>query len=120
MLYETLQDGYTPLHLAAKIGHTTCVNYLLSTPGIDVNIGNKVRISPLKGNRRCNRVLLDWDGICRIGTEWILKEEDWVLNIYIFLLSENTNICSNFYIEIDHGCEIIKKMGIMSSHKLTA
>ena len=40
----TLQDRDTPLHLAAKGGHTctTCVEHLLSTPGIDVNIKNKV------------------------------------------------------------------------------
>ena len=38
----TLQDGYTPLHLAAEGGHTTCVEHLLSTPGIDVNIQNIV------------------------------------------------------------------------------
>ena len=37
-----LQDDYTPLHYAAKGGHTTCVEHLLSTPGIDVNIKNNV------------------------------------------------------------------------------
>ena len=31
-------DCYTPLHFAAMGGHTTCVEHLLSTPGIDVNI----------------------------------------------------------------------------------
>ena len=36
------QDGYAPLHFAAMRGHTACVEYLLSTPGIDVNIKNKV------------------------------------------------------------------------------
>ena len=38
------QDGNTPLHTAAWNGHTTraCVERLLSTPGIDVNIQNKV------------------------------------------------------------------------------
>ena len=40
LLYP-LQGGSTPLHLAAKRGHTTCVEHLLSIPGIDVNI-NKV------------------------------------------------------------------------------
>ena len=40
LLYP-LQDGCTPLHYAAKGGHT-CVEYLLSTPGIDVNIKNEV------------------------------------------------------------------------------
>ena len=37
-----LQDGYTPLHLAARGGHTMCVEHILSTPGIDVNIKDKV------------------------------------------------------------------------------
>ena len=41
-LLYALQGGYTPLHLAIWEGHTTCVESLLSTPGIDVNIGNKV------------------------------------------------------------------------------
>ena len=36
-LLYALQNAFTPLHLAAKGGHTTCVEYLLSTPGIDVN-----------------------------------------------------------------------------------
>ena len=38
LLYPFQYDGDTPLHLAAKGGHTTCVEHLLSTPGIDVNI----------------------------------------------------------------------------------
>ena len=41
LLYP-LQHGYTPLHLAAKEGHTTCVEHFLSTPGIDVNIKDRV------------------------------------------------------------------------------
>ena len=41
LLYP-LQDGNTPLHLAAGRGHTACVEHLLSTPGIDVNIEDKV------------------------------------------------------------------------------
>ena len=41
MLPDPLQGGNTPLHLAAKGGRTTCVEHLLSTPGIDVNIKNK-------------------------------------------------------------------------------
>ena len=36
------QYGYTPLHLATKGGHTTCVNHLLSTPGTAVNIQDRV------------------------------------------------------------------------------
>ena len=40
LLYP-LQDGNTPLHLAAKKGHTTCVEHLLSTPGIDVDTAFK-------------------------------------------------------------------------------
>ena len=45
MLTELLyppQDRYTPLCLAVVRGHTTCVEHLLSTPGIDVNIQDKV------------------------------------------------------------------------------
>ena len=43
MLAELLQDaGNTALHLAAKEGHTACVDHLLSTPGIDVNIQDNV------------------------------------------------------------------------------
>ena len=41
LLYP-LQDGYTQLHLAAMGGHTACVERLLSSPGIDVNIKGKV------------------------------------------------------------------------------
>ena len=41
LLYP-LQYGCTPLHLAAKGGHTTCVEHLLSSPGIDVNIKDRV------------------------------------------------------------------------------
>ena len=37
-----LQYGHTPLHLAAIRGHTTFVERLLSTPGIDMNIKNGV------------------------------------------------------------------------------
>ena len=40
LLYP-LQDGDTPLHLALR-GHTTCVERLLSIPGIDVNIKRRV------------------------------------------------------------------------------
>ena len=41
LLYP-LQYGDTPLHLTADRGHTTCVEHLLSTPGIDVNIKDGV------------------------------------------------------------------------------
>ena len=41
LLYP-LQCRNTPLHLAAEKGHTACVEHLLSTPGIDVNIQNRV------------------------------------------------------------------------------
>ena len=37
LLYP-LQRAYTPLDLAAMGGHTTCVERLLSTPGIEVEI----------------------------------------------------------------------------------
>ena len=42
LLYPLQDEGNTPLHFAAMGGHTTCVEHLLSTPGIDVNIENKV------------------------------------------------------------------------------
>ena len=42
LLYP-LQDGYAPLHYAAEGGHTTCVEHLLSTPGIDVNIDVNIK-----------------------------------------------------------------------------
>ena len=42
LLYP-LQDGNTPLYLAVVGDHTICVEHLLSTPGIDVNIKNGVR-----------------------------------------------------------------------------
>ena len=41
LLYQ-LQRSNTPLHLAAMGGHTTCVEHLLSTPGIDVNVKDGV------------------------------------------------------------------------------
>ena len=47
-LLYTLQDGNTPLHYATWGGHTTCVERLLSTPGIDVNVINKV-----SGSTKC-------------------------------------------------------------------
>ena len=40
-----LQDGNTPLHLAARGGHTTCVEYLLSAPGIDIDVNITNRVS---------------------------------------------------------------------------
>ena len=40
-----LQLGQTPLHLAVGGAQTTCVERLLSTPGIDVNIKDKVNWS---------------------------------------------------------------------------
>ena len=38
LLYSLQLGGVVPLHLAARGGHTACVERLLSTPGIDVNI----------------------------------------------------------------------------------
>ena len=38
----TLQDGNAALLHAAKEGHTICVGGLLSTPGINVNIKDRV------------------------------------------------------------------------------
>ena len=45
ILYPLQYNGYTPLHLAAMGGHTICVEHLLSTPGIDVNIKDAVSCS---------------------------------------------------------------------------
>ena len=45
LLYPVQHGGETPLHLAAKGGHSICVEHLLSTPGIDVNIKDKVSSS---------------------------------------------------------------------------
>ena len=42
LLTGLLQDGVSPLHNAAWGGHTACVEHLISTPGIDVNIKNVV------------------------------------------------------------------------------
>ena len=50
------QDGYTPLHLAAKSGHTACVEHLLSTPGIDVNIKDWVSSSTTFLNTICTGI----------------------------------------------------------------
>ena len=43
LLYPLQGGDTTPLHLAACGGHTTCVEHLLSTPGIDVNIQDQLR-----------------------------------------------------------------------------
>ena len=60
MLTELLypfQDGGTPLHLVAIGGHTACMKHLLSTPGINLNIMDKVSWSI---ERCCVVVLFDW------------------------------------------------------------
>ena len=41
-LLHPFQDDDTLLHLAARGGHAGCVEYLLSTSGIDVNIQDVV------------------------------------------------------------------------------
>ena len=38
LLYPLQYDGDTPLHFAARGGHTTCVEHFLFSLGIDVNI----------------------------------------------------------------------------------
>ena len=43
--YPLQDDSDTPLHLAASENNATRVKHLLSTPGIDVNIRNKVSYS---------------------------------------------------------------------------
>ena len=40
-LMYPLQNGDTPLLLAARGVHPMCVEHLLSTPGIDVNVKDK-------------------------------------------------------------------------------
>ena len=60
-LYPPLQYDYTPLHLAARGGHTACVDHFLSTPGIDVNIKDKVRCSVINS---ANTHLADLPGSC--------------------------------------------------------
>ena len=42
LLYPPFQYGMTPLHYAASSGNYACVEHLLSIPGIDVNIKDKV------------------------------------------------------------------------------
>ena len=41
-VFYPLQDGDTPLHLAVREGHTTCVEQPLSTPGNNLNHKDKV------------------------------------------------------------------------------
>ena len=79
LLYP-LQDGYTTLHYAAREGHTTCVECLLSTPGIYVNLA--VEVSQ-KVTRYCFISSVRWGmvrekfdgrvtviGTCRKGACW--------------------------------------------------
>ena len=56
-LFYPLQDGNTPLHHAAMGGHTTFVEHLLSTPGIDVNIKNRVSWSTEFENKTCTAIV---------------------------------------------------------------
>ena len=62
-------QGCTCLHVAANAGHNGCVSWLLSVPGIDVNIAaNNGRGSALaqcskKGRLECARLLLAFPGI---------------------------------------------------------
>ena len=41
-LLHPLQDGNTPLHCTAILTNSTCMERLLSPPGVDVNIRNDV------------------------------------------------------------------------------
>ena len=45
LLYPLQYSDTSPLLLAAKRGHNTCVEHLLSAPGIDVNIKDRVSLS---------------------------------------------------------------------------
>ena len=53
LLYPLQHGGDTPLHLAAKGGHSICVEHLLSTPGIDMNIKNVVSWSTKYLKKMC-------------------------------------------------------------------
>ena len=44
LLYPLFQYGLAPLHYAASLGDNACVEHLLSTPGIDVNLKDKVSL----------------------------------------------------------------------------
>ena len=44
LLYPPFQYGIAPLHYAASLGDTACLEHLLSTPGIDVNLKDKVSL----------------------------------------------------------------------------
>ena len=61
-----LQGGDTPLHLAAMGGHTTCVEHLLFTPGIDVNI--KSMVSLLHHHHEIYRVFLSRKTVYKLTT----------------------------------------------------
>ena len=56
MLTELLYPIQTLLHIAAREGHTTCVEHLLSTPGIDVNIKDWVSWSTTFLNTICTGI----------------------------------------------------------------
>ena len=45
LLYPLQWGGNTPLHWAARGGHTTCVEHLLSTPDIQFDVNIKDRVS---------------------------------------------------------------------------
>ena len=56
-LFYSLQDGNTPLHHATMGGHTTFVEHILSTPGIDVNIQNRVNWCTEFENKICTAIV---------------------------------------------------------------
>ena len=53
LLYPLQKDAIVQLHDAASEGHTGCLEHVLSTPGIDVNIKNKVSWSMQLTLRDC-------------------------------------------------------------------
>ncbi len=61
-------DGWSPLHYAAHLGHSECVKLLLAAPGIDVNKANMYGETPLyraalNGRSECVKLLLAAPGI---------------------------------------------------------
>ena len=62
------ENGRTPLHFAANLGHVECLKLLLAAPGINVNMVDNSSDTPLicaafNGHTECVRLLLAAPGI---------------------------------------------------------